>query len=120
MSESTKGKLRTKALERDVSGERNPMYGKTHTEEARAKISEAHKKENLSEETLAKMSDAQKGKKASPETKAKLSASRKGEKNHFYGKHHSEATKQILREKALARAAAKKAAKENAENQTTS
>lgn len=108
MSESTKGKLRAKALERDVSGERNPMYGKTHTDEVKAAQSERMKGEN--NPNFGK-SPANKGKKASPQTKAKISAAVSGEKNGFYGKHHSEATKQILREKALARAAAKRAAK---------
>ena len=113
MSESTKGKLRAKALERDVSGERNPMFGKTHTDEVKAAQSERMKGEN--NPNFGK-SPANKGKKASPQTKAKISAAVSGEKNGFYGKHHSEATKQILREKALARAAAKKAAKEAAKD----
>ena len=90
VTDETRAKISKAALERDMSGENHPMYGKHHTDEARAKISEAHKVENLSDETRAKLSAAQKGKKASPETKAKLSASRTGEKNHFYGKHHTE------------------------------
>jgi group I intron endonuclease len=50
-------------------GENNPMYGKCHTDEARAKQSEAKK-----------------GKTLSDKHKAKLSESRIGEKNHTYGK----------------------------------
>ena len=84
-------------------------------------------------------SPANKGKTASLETKTRLSAIRTGEKNPFYGKHHTEEAKErnrqahlgkpawnkgvpcseeakaILREKALARAAAKRAAKAVAE-----
>lgn len=44
-----------KAISIRTKGERNPFYGKHHTEKSRMKISEAHKKENLSKETLDKM-----------------------------------------------------------------
>ncbi len=40
----------------------NPFQGKHHTEESKKKLSEAHKRENLSEATLRKMSEAKKGK----------------------------------------------------------
>ena len=39
-------------------GAKNPMYGKTHTEEARARISINNTGKILSEETKAKLSDA--------------------------------------------------------------
>lgn len=42
-----------------------------------------------------------KGKKASKETKEKMSKSFTGDKNSFYGKHHSEQTKEILRNQRL-------------------
>jgi group I intron endonuclease len=42
--------------------EKHPMYGKHHTEEAKKKNSESHKKENLSLETRQKMSSAKKDK----------------------------------------------------------
>lgn len=57
-----------------------PMLGKHHTAETKAKMSLAHRRENLSPETRAKLSEAGKnnpgmrGMKHSPETKAKLSA----------------------------------------------
>jgi group I intron endonuclease len=74
-------------------GEKNGMYGKTHTEETRQKISKINKGREC----------PNKGKKASEETKQKLSKIRKnkytGENNPFYGKHHSEETKQKIREK---------------------
>lgn len=73
-------------------GEKNGMYGKTHTEEVRKNISQ-----------LKKGNTYFKGKKLSEETKQKLSESRKnkytGEDNPFFGKHHTEETKQKIREK---------------------
>lgn len=69
-------------------GKGNPMYGKTHSEEARRKIGEAHKGNtwskgrHLSEETKRKLSEAHKGKKLSEEHKKKFSEVRKG--RHWY------------------------------------
>jgi group I intron endonuclease len=74
-------------------GAKNGMYGKTHTEDVRKKLSEINKGRIC----------PNKGKKASEETKQKLSNIRKnkytGEDNHFFGKHHTEETKQKIREK---------------------
>ncbi len=72
-------------------GDKNGMYGKTHTPVSRAKISERKMgcRRNI-------------GRKASEETRKKMSEQRKlnvGEKNGFYGKHHTEETKQKIREK---------------------
>jgi len=73
-------------------GEKNGMYGKTHTEEIRQKFS-----------GLKKGNTYCKGKKLSDETKQKLSNIRKnnytGEDNPFFGKHHTDETKQKIREK---------------------
>jgi group I intron endonuclease len=72
------------------SGEKNGMYGRTHTDEVKRLYSEMHKGNTY-----------RLGKKASQETKEKMSviaSERLGEKNHFFGKHHSEETKQKLRE----------------------
>jgi group I intron endonuclease len=72
-------------------GDKNGMYGKTHTEEVRKLISECNKgrpgnKEyKPTSEVLQKLSNA-----------AKLKI---GEKNPFYGKHHSLETKRKIREK---------------------
>ena len=62
-------------------GENNPMYGKTHTEEAKAKISENHVGmlgKTHTEETKAKISEVHAGKTVSEETKANISATMKG------------------------------------------
>jgi group I intron endonuclease len=76
-------------------GDKNGMYGKTHTEENRKKFSEIHKGNSYC-----------KGKKASEETRQKLSENAKlkiGEKNPFFGKHHSEETIQKIKEKSKGR-----------------
>jgi len=52
--------------------------GKTHTEEARLKMSKANKGKTLSKETRRKMSEANKGKTLSEETKRKISEAKKG------------------------------------------
>ena len=57
---------------KSVTGENNPMYGKTHTDEARAKIGEAHKKENLSKETLLKLSESAKQRKGCKNPNSKI------------------------------------------------
>ncbi len=109
-------------------GDRNPMYGKHPTEEARKKMSEKSKGSNnywygkhLTEEIKAKISKANKGRLAGENNpmyginvyeklekekgteyvesvKKKISESIKGEKNGFYGKHHTEETKKKLSE----------------------
>jgi len=50
-----------------------------------------------SAETNAKLKMFHTGLKASPEAKKKMSLSRMGEKNHFFGRHHTEETKEKLR-----------------------
>jgi group I intron endonuclease len=77
-------------------GEKNGMYGKTHTEEARKILSEIKKNKNTGEE------NSFFGKHHTKETKQKFSEIAKqriGEKNPFFGKHHTEETKEKLREK---------------------
>ncbi len=72
------------------NGEKNGMYGRTHTDEVKKRLSEINKGNTYC-----------KGKKASAETRQKLSivaSQRIGDANHFFGKHHSEETKQKLRE----------------------
>ena len=80
-------------------GERNPNFGKTHTEETRKKMSEAQKwRAPMSEETHRKMSEAQKGKKATEETRAKISEATKGENNPNFGKKAREETRKKISE----------------------
>ena len=87
-----------------LNGIENGMYGKTHTLEARKKISEArigkpswNKGKHFSEETRKKMSESKKasyikenhpnfGKHLSEETKQKLSEAHKGKESGFKGK----------------------------------
>jgi len=74
-------------------GERNGMYGKSHTEETRKKISEINKGRQ----------SPNKGTQLSDERKQQLSEIKKGkyqgDKNPFFGKHHTEETIQKIREK---------------------
>ena len=72
-------------------GEDNPMYGKHLSEEAKRKIGESHKKENLSEETLRKISEQAKERFSVPEN------------NPMYGKTHTEESRRLMSEKAKAR-----------------
>ena len=75
-----------------LKGEKNGMFGKTHTDEAKAKISRASKGNQNA-----------KGLKWSTESKENLSKSlkgkRKGSDNSFYGKSHSDETKKRISEK---------------------
>ena len=67
------------------------VSGYKHSEEAKQRMSESHKRENLSEETIQKMSESHKGKQLSEEHKQNLSESHKG-------KQFSEEHKQNLSE----------------------
>lgn len=60
------------------SGKPSHMKGKTHTEEARAKIREARAKQTFSDETKAKISESGKGRQVSAETRQKISDAQKG------------------------------------------
>jgi group I intron endonuclease len=74
-------------------GEANPMFGKTHTAEARSRISKAHKGNAYC-----------KGRSHSKETKEKLSKIRSekvGKLNPFFGKLHTKETKEKIRQKLL-------------------
>lgn len=72
-------------------GEKNPFYGKHHSEETKAKMSEALKGKEVSEEAKEKISKANKGKKRSKEfckRMSEIAKNRTGVKNPFYGKTH--------------------------------
>lgn len=57
------------------------MKGKTHSEESKHKMSIKHRKENLSDETRKRMSKSQKQKVVTEGTKKRMSEARKGSKN---------------------------------------
>jgi hypothetical protein len=83
-------------------GERNGMYGKHLSEEARKRVSEAHKGKIVSEETKQKLREFNLGKTIPKDVRRKISESLKGkycgELNGMYGKHHTEETKRKLSE----------------------
>ena len=87
-------------------GEKNPFYGKHHSEEQCKKWSEmrkgmpsGNKGKKASEDTKRKISEAQKGKHHSEETRRKMSESHKGKNNPLFGKNHSEETRKKISEK---------------------
>ena len=92
-------------------GESNPMYGVIPSEETRHKISKANKGKIVSDDTRRKISNANLGHEVSEDTRNKISIANsgkvwsderrlvmseqfKGECNPFYGKHHSDETKE--------------------------
>lgn len=107
ISEARKGKKLSEESKQKISealkGRPGINNGKIFSEEHRRKISEAKKGRQLSEETRQKMSETRKGKKHkkhkpfSEETKQRMSEAQRGEKNGFFGKRHSEETRQKLR-----------------------
>jgi hypothetical protein len=108
-SEETKNKIGKIHKGRKLTQEhkdklRDSHLGKTHTIEAKNKVSMFNKGKIHSEETRNKLSVAHTGKILSDETKLKISKAQKemgriGEKHQFYGKHHNEETKKVLRQK---------------------
>lgn len=82
---------------------RNIMIGRTHTKEAKLKVSKANKGKsswikgkNHSEKTKFKISEANKNKIVSEETKEKISKSQTKTGNSFYGKKHTEESKRKM------------------------
>lgn len=80
-----------RAAVRNLKGEKNPMYGRNHTEETRKKISE--RKTGISHGV---------GRKLSPSHVMKISEKAKlrtGDKNPFFGRKHNHETRRIISEK---------------------
>lgn len=100
MSASAKIKIFTSAHRRNIGdavrGEKNGNYGIPVVGEHRRKLSEAHKKENLSSETRLRMSLGHKGKKLTEEHKYKISLATKGKNNPRYGVKLSEEIKRKI------------------------
>lgn len=75
--ESNKGRKHDPEFGKRISerqtGDKNPMFGKPHSEEHKRKISEAGKGRIATEETRRKLSDSNKGKIRSEETRKKIS-----------------------------------------------
>ena len=89
-SDETRAKMSAAQL-----GEKNHFFGKTHNEEARAKMSTSISA-SMTAEIRAKISASKSGennpnfgKKRSKETCAKIGAANSGEKNHWFGKKFS-------------------------------
>ena len=80
-----------------VAGERNGMYGKHHSEEAREKIRQSRLGNQINEEQRDKIRQFRTGKKWTEEQKQLMSERRKGktvgENNGMYGRKHSEETR---------------------------
>ena len=90
----------------DMKGEKNPNYGKHHTEETRQKMSQASKGENNPMYGKRGKDSPMYGKQHTEETRRKISQANKGEKHPMYGKrgkgtprygkHHTEETRNKL------------------------
>lgn len=93
-----------KMLSARMSGENNPMYGKSamygkhHTEETKQKLSESKKGERNPMYGMSGEKAPSYGKKWSEEMRMKFLAANSGEKHFMYGKNHSEETKRKMRE----------------------
>lgn len=125
ISEETRQKQRTAKLgskhtdesksKMGRSGELNGFYGKTHTETSKQKNRNAHLGTIMSEETKIKISESLSGDKSvwfgvtgsanpnfgrvhSEEFCNDIRVRQQGENNSFFGKHHSESTRQHLQE----------------------
>lgn len=98
-----------KKMGESKKGPKNHNYGKSLSEETKRKLRESQlgkKSHNygkpLSEETKKKISEELKGREIKPEWIEKAKQNRRsfeGENNPFYGKHHTEETKENLRKK---------------------
>ena len=89
-----------KKMSENQLGEKNSFYSKHHTDKIKKLWSKSRTGENnpryqcvMTDETKQKISIGNKGKILSDEQKKKISNSLKGSKNHFYGKHHTQESK---------------------------
>ena len=113
IGESSKGRRHTEDYKKkkslEVSGEKNPMYGGTHTQEAREKIGAAQRGKTISEEHRQRIIEANKGKTLSEEHKKKIGSwerdetYRKNLSNALKGRTFSEETRKKMSEAAKKR-----------------
>jgi len=85
-----------------IRGEKNPMYGRTHTEEAKRAIKEKNTGKRLTEDQVARQVAAQTGRKRKPfseEWRAKMSEKKKGENNPRHGVELSSDTRRKIGDK---------------------
>lgn len=93
-----------KKLSEKYSGVNNPFFGKHHTEKTKEKISSANKGKLIGEKNpmygvnVYEMIEKNDGKEKLEKIKNKISEACKGEKNGFYGKHHTDEVKKHLSE----------------------
>lgn len=87
-----------KRMSENKKGENNPMYGKRLTEEHKRKLRESRKGVKLTKEHIEQLIKSKKGKPLSQEHRDKISKANTGENNGFYGKHHTEETRQKMSE----------------------
>ena len=80
-----------------IKGELHPCYGTNISQHHKDIISTTHTGKIVSEETREKLAECKRGKPISDATKEKIANSMTGDKNHFYGKKHTEETKEKLR-----------------------
>ena len=81
------------------NGEKNPFYGKHHTEETKKKISEKNSNRKITEETRKKLSLARIKTWQNEEYRVKMIKNLSGENNPNYGKRHTDNVKDIIGEK---------------------
>ena len=79
------------------------MSGKQHTDQAKQQMSKIRMGKQLSDKTTLRMSIVKTGSVLSAKTKQKISESHTGTKNPFYGRTHSEETKEKMRQAKLRR-----------------
>lgn len=82
--ESEEGKAKRGDFSEKFSGDGNPFYGRTHSNETRARLSEVHSGKTISEEHRRIVSETFKGKPKSAEQRRKMGESQRGLKWYYH------------------------------------